>query len=88
MYVKRNEDGKVVGWTRLESEHFTEEMDPNDQEILDFENPPETWEDLRKAAYPNIIEQMEMLYDKGVVGWKAEIKKIKEKYPKPDEGTE
>jgi len=88
MYVRRNADGKVIGCTRLESKYHDEWMDPNDQEMLDFENPPQTYVDLRKADYPSTIEQLEMLYDKGVVGWKSEIKKIKEKYPKPDEVTE
>ena len=85
MYIRRNADGKVVGWTRLESEHFTEEMDPNDQEMLDFENPPETYIDLRKKAYPSMMDQMDILYHKGVVGWKKVIQDIKDKYPKPED---
>ena len=88
MYIRRNEDGKVIGYRKLESKYHDEWMDPNDQEMLDFENPPETYIDLRKAAYPAIMDQMDILYHKVVVGWKKVIQDIKDKYPKPDEVTE
>lgn len=38
---------------------------------------------LRAAAYPPLQDQLDMIYNKGIDGWKAEIKKIKLKYPKP-----
>lgn len=88
MYIRRNEDGNIISYTRRESDLHHEWMEPDDQEMLEYLNPPETYIDLRKKAYPSTIEQLEILYDKGVVGWKAEIKKIKEKYPKPDEVVE
>ena len=37
----------------------------------------------RSDASPSWQDQMDMLYHKGVAGWKAEIKKVKDKYPKP-----
>ena len=39
----------------------------------------------RADAFPSWQDQMDMLYHKGVAGWKAEIKKVKDKYPKPSE---
>ena len=85
MYIRRNLDGNIISVTRLRGQDHYEEVSVDDPEYLDWLNPPDTYIDLRLAAYPSMVEQMEMLYDKGVVGWKAEIKKIKDKYPKPDE---
>ena len=39
----------------------------------------------RASAYPSWQDQMDMLYHKGVAGWKAEIKKVKDANPKPSE---
>ena len=39
----------------------------------------------RASSYPSWQTQMDMLYHKGVAGWKAEIKKVKDAYPKPSE---
>ena len=38
---------------------------------------------FRGSEYPRIEDQLDTLYHKGVEGWKAEIQKIKDKYPKP-----
>jgi predicted nuclease with TOPRIM domain len=37
----------------------------------------------RKPEYPKIEDQLDLLYHKGVDGWKEEIQKVKDKYPKP-----
>jgi hypothetical protein len=37
----------------------------------------------RKAEYPSIEDQLDTIYHSGVAGWKATIKAIKDKYPKP-----
>jgi len=39
----------------------------------------------RASDYPSWQDQMDMLYHKGVAGWKAEIKKVKDANPKPSE---
>ena len=36
----------------------------------------------RKKEYPRIEEQLDELYHKGIDGWKAKIKTVKDKYPK------
>jgi hypothetical protein len=36
----------------------------------------------RKAEYPSMSEQLDLIYHNGIDAWKAEIKKIKDKYPK------
>ena len=37
----------------------------------------------RAAEYPSIEDQFDTIYHSGVAGWKATIKAIKDKYPKP-----
>ena len=37
----------------------------------------------RANEYPNIVDQLDDIYHNGINGWKATIKTIKEKYPKP-----
>ena len=39
----------------------------------------------RMNEYPSVGDQMDTIYHKGVDAWKAEIKAIKDKYPKPTE---
>jgi hypothetical protein len=38
--------------------------------------------DKRSAEYPSIKDQLDDLYHNGIDGWKANIKIIKDKYPK------
>ena len=37
----------------------------------------------RAAEYPSIVDQLDDIYHNGVDGWKATIKAIKDKHPKP-----
>ena len=37
----------------------------------------------RRASYPQITEQLDKIYHSGIDAWKADIKAIKDKYPKP-----
>jgi hypothetical protein len=39
---------------------------------------------LRKLEYPKIEDQLDLLYHKGIDGWKEEIQKVKDKYPKTE----
>ena len=47
----------------------------------DLEN--NSYKSQRKAEYPSIEDQLDTIYHSGVAGWKATIKAIKDKYPKP-----
>ena len=38
----------------------------------------------RAVAYPSTEDQLDMLYHQGIDGWKAEIKKVKDEFPKPE----
>ena len=44
---------------------------------------PETYKYQRASEYPSIADQFDLLYHGGYDAWKAEIDKVKEKYPKP-----
>lgn len=38
----------------------------------------------RKAAYPSIEEQLDILYHQGMDAWKAVIQAVKDANPKPE----
>ena len=38
----------------------------------------------RQAEYPSIPDQLDTLYHSGLDAWKAQIKTVKDKYPKPE----
>ena len=37
----------------------------------------------RRESYPPLQEQLDKIYHSGIDAWKADIKAIKDKYPKP-----
>ena len=37
---------------------------------------------LRQTEYPSIADQLDTLYHSGLDAWKAQIKTVKDKYPK------
>jgi len=37
----------------------------------------------RSAAYPSIEDQLDKIYHDGIDAWKADIKAVKDEYPKP-----
>ena len=41
-----------------------------------------TYTEARKAEYPPIKDQLDKIYHEGIDAWKADIKAIKDKYPK------
>ena len=45
-----------------------------------------TYTEARKAEYPPIVDQLDKIYHSGIDAWKADIKIIKDKYPKTQVG--
>tara|TARA_B000000557_G_C20567402_1_gene355766 strand:+ start:15 stop:374 length:360 start_codon:yes stop_codon:yes gene_type:complete len=45
-----------------------------------------SYTDARRAEYPPLEEQLDKIYHSGVDAWKADIKVIKDKYPKTQVG--
>jgi hypothetical protein len=63
---------------------------PSENEInAEIERLQQEWENNqyqrdREKEYPKFAEQLDILYHKGYEGWKEEINKVKQKYPKPE----
>lgn len=68
----------------------TEETKPS-QEILQecwdqyvFEREKNKYKDLRAADYPPVVDQLDLIFNGGIDGWRAVIQAVKDKYPKPE----
>ena len=51
------------------------------QAAWDLEN--DSYKSKRRAEYPDYASQLDDIYHNGIDGWKATIKAIKDKHPKP-----
>ena len=51
------------------------------QAAWDLEN--NSYKSKRRAEYPAVIDQLDKIYHSGIDAWKADIKTITDKYPKP-----
>ncbi len=45
-----------------------------------------SYTDARRIEYPSIEDQLDKIYHSGIDAWKADIKAIKDKYPKTQVG--
>ena len=65
---------------------------PTEQEIeekiaeLKYQEEVNEYQEKRKLEYPDWGDQLDKIYHSGVSVWKADIKKIKDKYPKTQVG--
>ena len=61
---------------------------PTEQEIeekiaeLNYQGEINVYQEKRKLEYPNWEDQLDKIYHSGIDAWKADIKVIKDKYPK------
>jgi len=68
--------------------HDTEQTRPTDAEIatelarLQTQYDANEYQRDRAAEYPSIPDQLDTLYHSGLDAWKAQIKTVKDKYPK------
>ena len=73
---------EVIEW------NDTEQLQPTEQEIevklaeLKYQGEVNVYQEKRKLEYPDWEDQLDKIYHSGVNAWKADIKKIKDKYPK------
>ena len=51
------------------------------QDAWDLEN--DSYKSKRRAEYPSVVDQLDLIYHSGIDAWKAKIKETKDKYPKP-----
>lgn len=97
MTVKCNYMGAIIGWkhgNQAGMATYDGEITefpggiPSDSDIngwkaeYDAHVAASAYKNKRKAEYPSIADQLDLIYHSGIEGWKAEIKKIKDKYPK------
>ena len=75
--------GNVISW---KDSTYTR---PTDDEInaeitrLDNQYTADEYKRKRAAEFPSVVDQLDDIYHNGIDGWKATIKKTKDKYPKP-----
>ena len=79
-------DGSVwKAWDEHKKEiELDEELIKVELEKIQEEQKLVEYKKLRKAEYPKIEDQLDLLYHKGIDGWKEEIQKVKDKYPKTE----
>ena len=69
----------------VKDESIVETIDPNIEKIaeLNYQGEINVYQEKRKLEYPNWEDQLDKIYHSGIDAWKADIKVIKDKYPKP-----
>ena len=73
---------EVIEW------NDTEQTQPTEQEIevklaeLKYQEELNVYQEKRKLEYPDWEDQLDKIYHSGIDAWKADIKVIKDKYPK------
>jgi hypothetical protein len=73
------------GFVWLDKTQSKPKEDEVEAEVLRLQTEYENnqYQRLRESSYPSIQDQLDILYHRGYDGWKEEINKVKEKYPKP-----
>ena len=77
-------EGEIINWGD------TNNAQPTQQEIddkiaeLQAEYDANQYQRDRAVAYPSIADQLDKIYHSGIDAWKADIKAVKDKFPKPE----
>ena len=80
--AKIDDDGKSRQSCSVDNEEFKEWVEEgNTPEAADVPPDP-TYQELRAAEYPSVVDQLDKIYHTGIDGWKTDIKVVKDKYPK------
>ena len=74
-----------IQWLDKDKTKPTEEEVTNEVARLNAELVTNAYQQKRLAEYPTWNEQLDNIYHNGIDAWKADIKVIKDKYPKGDE---
>ena len=71
----------------VETVTYEDGVTPIDEALVDAKvkelKAIQAYQSKRVAEYPKIEEQLDKIYHSGIDAWKADIKAIKDKYPKP-----
>jgi hypothetical protein len=73
-----------IQWLDKNKTKPTEEEVTNEVARLKLELVANSYKQKRLAEYPTWNEQLDNIYHNGIDAWKADIKAIKDKYPKGD----
>ena len=73
--------GKIVQWDSTDPQPTEQEIEEKIAE-LKYQEEVNEYQEKRKLEYPDWEDQLDKIYHSGVNAWKADIKKIKDKYPK------
>ena len=88
--IKRISDSVSIPLDSGNSDYlqFVEDIYTNGIEIVEGEDyvGVTTYTEARAAEYPPIVDQLDKIYHEGIDAWKADIKVIKDKYPKTQVG--
>jgi len=53
-----------------------------DMDAVNAWTDPEAYKYKRQQAYPNIADQLDLIYHQGLDAWKSAIQAVKEEFPK------
>ena len=85
-FISGEQKLKDLNWGSMKDVEDNEIAKPTQKELDDYFNANKAAYDsavnVSKREYPPIAEQLDEIYHKGIDGWKATIKAIKDKYPK------
>tara|TARA_B100000003_G_scaffold187440_1_gene183086 strand:+ start:143 stop:751 length:609 start_codon:yes stop_codon:yes gene_type:complete len=79
----KNTDTSIHGRIGSLYEQFIKDVAEQGYDIVEGPDVVQpSYADLRRPEYPPIEDQLDKIYHSGVNAWKAQIKEIKDKYPK------
>ena len=86
-FIISNESYEGIVWINLPTDAVIPTKEEVEAEVLRLQEEYDKleYQRLRKKEYPSIEDQLDLLYHRGIEGWKSEIDKVKNKYPKPEE---
>ena len=73
--------GEIVQWDSTDPQPTEQEIEVKLAE-LKYQEEVNVYQEKRKLEYPDWGDQLDKIYHDGIDAWKADIKKIKDKYPK------
>ena len=89
--IQRKSDNCIFmsdSYDNMEYQKFVDDINEKGIEIVEGADyvGVTTYTEARKAEYPPLEEQLDKIYHSGIDAWKADIKAIKDKYPKSQVG--
>ena len=73
--------GKIVQWDSTDPQPTEQEIEIKFA-VLKYQEEVNEYQEKRKLEYPDWGDQLDKIYHSGIDAWKADIKAIKDKYPK------